>query len=570
MNKKKIKKGLWIFGATVATAATITVPIVLAVEATKNNSNSIQDYLGEIWKMIKNKISSVKSIDELESAKSELINSINQYLKDNNVDLIVSDINITLTPGSNGTQVANPITLVMDKNANIGENDDFTVNNNELISKNGIMTSISNLDQIDGAFDLSSIEEQIWQILLSNINPWNDISNQDQVQNTIKEQINAIVSPYGLEVNNVSLNLTPGGIYYTVDPAKIEFNHQISDNCTNFRVNDGSSLLSTSPISTLISTYYNLDGSLSIPDEVLKSIENLVGETASREWNKNSEVPNRLLNDPKSQLGEKIYNQLIEQLNNLLPENYPCKIIALNNVKGLNESYSVNPTESGKLVSQFIGFELVDKNTNKQINKININPTDHLGINSEYPENQPKDQLVYNNLTTAYDCFWFNDNQIEQMVDLVQDWVYNNWKNSWDPSDLANVPNGSFNELYNKLNELVKNFGALPNYTPSIMTTSEIGSGICTTHWVTTNINSELINSSKYGNDVEWVRFFFPTYALINNIKTNIIAGGNNIERISTYNNSFITYGYTSNFANFGYGIFISAPTKVPLQTQNK
>ena len=132
MNKKKIKKGLWIFGATVATAATITVPIVLAVEATKNNSNSIQDYLGEIWKMIKNKISSVKSIDELESAKSELINSINQYLKDNNVDLIVSDIIITLTPGSNGPQVANPITVVMAKHATIGANGEFTVHNHEL------------------------------------------------------------------------------------------------------------------------------------------------------------------------------------------------------------------------------------------------------------------------------------------------------------------------------------------------------------------------------------------------------------------------------------------------------
>ena len=530
--------------------------------------------LSSIEDEIYSKITAVVNQDwtdiTLESTNEQtLIDSINSVVSAYGIN--VTNVDITLVDGTNSNfKVANPVTITFDQQVS-GTYSHFSANGNTLATNSPIQTGISNLAQTDGSYDLSSLEGQIWQILLDNINPWNDISIQDQVQNTIKQQINKVVNPYNVEVNNVSLNLTPGkdGAYYTVAPATIEFNHQILGEYSYFGVNN-SSLVSKQPINTAISTYYSTDGYLSIPDEVLTSIEDLVGMTASREWNKNSTLNNRLLNDPKSQFGEDIYNQLIKQLNNLLPENYPCQITALNNVVGLEKSFNVNPTESGKLASKFIGFELVDKNTNKQINKFNINSTEHMGINNKYPTDQPKDQLVYNNLTTAYDCFWFNDDQVQQIIDLVQNWVYNNWPTDLNISDFESSPGDHWVDLYNQLNQLVQTFGILPNYTPSIMTASEIGRGICGLTWANDELNQKLINNSQYGNDVEWVRFFFPTTANINGQKINLIPGGNNIRRFNNSNNQFVTYGYVTEYPDLGYGLWIYAPTKVPLTSQNK
>ena len=237
--------------STIAIATTVAVPVSLTVNYQSQKTALANDLLVLIWEEVQKQVSSLTNLNDVNSIEKNLVDKINEILKTSGVlDTNVTNINIALSPSTDGTtQIAKPITINFSNNIT-GESEYFDINSNKLISKNPIQTGILN-NQTPNGFDLSSVSTNIWEAINSVVNStWIDINQKTQLEQDLTNKINEITQPLGVTVKSININLEKGETHKVAYPILIEFNENIVGNFGDNFLSSSNSLTTIPPIQT--------------------------------------------------------------------------------------------------------------------------------------------------------------------------------------------------------------------------------------------------------------------------------------------------------------------------------
>ena len=431
------------------------------------------------------------NITQKDSIQNKLVDDINSVVSSYGIK--ATSVNITLVDGDNKLKNANPVTITFDKKVS-GTYTKFNSNGNTLATIDPIQTGISDLAQIDGSFDLSSIQDDIYSKITEVINRnWIDTNQEITKEEALVQSINSIVSPYGINVTNVDITLTDStsSFFKVAYPVTITFDENVSGSYQYFSASN-LTLTTKAPIVTGIGTFKNEQGQVLFPKSVLNELYEFAAEEVSKYWT-NPTAPDWYAN-VKEGLGnnyQKVLDDINSKLKSLVP-NFPLSIDEISNYEAYMD---VSPDQK---LTVNLSFTFV--------NKEDSNSFDNIIIASNGPELNENiliqqysaggKYLVFKNINTALPGIYLDDNYGNKLAQKVNEYVSTNWTTGWDDINQS--------DLIAKINDVMKTFNSVMaiglNYWNGNYQTPP--SGFDTTYkWVQIGINFENNTPIKVSGD---------------------------------------------------------------------